>query len=295
MVSFVMELDQEGAENHQHAQQDTISTPSTADSDSNPSPNVPVPVSAAPEADRRSIGHDSLVTVRLSEPPALHVNTDVPTSSLPARRSLYGNEYTPTDAMAEAVAEEDDSSSDDADAKTPSSERGRSLQDELQGGSDDEEHDEEADQTQVAEVRQSADSDKVNWDQLQESEDEEAKDHDAENVGSFVTWWPRGDADSRATVYSASLGSFGAREQQIGDKSQERQGPSCRGQAGTRTQPAAEAAVNGAATANGQRPSAGGSAILDASASPHDRSRILHGLGQRPPTDSCALANAAVQ
>jgi hypothetical protein len=67
-------------------------------------------VNAAPETEKMpptarpqetsTIGHDSLVTVRLSEPPPpLSVNTDIPPSRMPTRRTIYPHICSPNDQL----------------------------------------------------------------------------------------------------------------------------------------------------------------------------------------------------
>ena len=197
------------------ASADPMSEPSSAAPAPAPAPAPePTPVPASESTETRHIDHDSLVTVRLSEPPVLHVNTSLPMSILPSRRSLYGNEYTPTDAMAEIVHEEehDDESSEGFPTPTPASKLGKSLQDELGGGEEPEEETEELadekkeeigqaeeqekeergagtedesteeDKTEVGTPRNSSESEEVNWEQLQKSEDQESKVQDSDNV-----------------------------------------------------------------------------------------------------------------
>lgn len=191
-----MELDRAGT-TKQH--DPSSPPPAETSSESSPSPTT----NASPivsEAGKRAEDHDSLVTVRLSEPPALQVNTNVMPSVLPSRKSLYGAEYTPSDAMAEAVQEEDEEGSPDGDdgerpqlTPLPTNLVGRSLEDELHDNDgdtvlDEEEQPQQAYDTQgeaeeEAEPRGSSESD-VNWDGLQRTEDQESKGQDTENVSA---------------------------------------------------------------------------------------------------------------
>ncbi len=129
--------------------------------------------------------HDSLVTVRLSEPPVLHVNTTLPPKTGQVSKSPYGNEYTPVDAMAEVVQEEEDNNSETVQTPTSASEHGKTLQDELGGDQEEEDEQAEEDETAIAELRNSSDSEVVNWDQLQKTEDQESKEQDSDNVSSI--------------------------------------------------------------------------------------------------------------
>ncbi|KAH8884748.1 hypothetical protein GQ53DRAFT_879398 [Thozetella sp. PMI_491] len=149
------------------------------------SPLSPQSPDSEPE-NTRAKDHDSLVTVRLSEPPSLHINTVIASNVVPSRRTMYGTEYTPTDAMAEVVQEEDDDNSEAHRTPTPASEHGTSLQDELEKEQEREGEQEEEDETQLDELRQSTESEEVNWDQLQQTEDQESKEKDSENSTAML-------------------------------------------------------------------------------------------------------------
>lgn len=159
-------------------------------------------VPAVDENSRRVVDHDSLVTVRLSEPLYLHVNTNIAPNVLPSRKSLCGNEHTPSDAVAEAVKEKEEGIEDLQEpveyetTKSPAttvSDHSRSLQDEL--GEDDLPDDtdsihstlDDADITQqesndTSVISHPRSSEETNWDQLQEIEDQESKDQFLQNV-----------------------------------------------------------------------------------------------------------------
>lgn len=130
-----------------------------------PNDGIPGRTNSLPKRDR-----DSLVTVRLSEPPSLHINTAVSPSALPARKSSFPDyTYGPSDAMAETLEEDDDSDSEVFEPDT-SAKRRPNLQDELAGDADDDGDDD---------PRSSSDSERVDWDRLQKTEDMELK---AQNV-----------------------------------------------------------------------------------------------------------------
>jgi hypothetical protein len=114
--------------------------------------------------------HDSLVTVRLSEPPALTVDTSVCSEPVPDILVVTGTDIssiTPTkqtDAMDEKTATRTRST-----ATLLSPDPARSLQDELgiyQHDDDD----------------SSDDQEEVNWAELEKTEDEQAKEDEADNV-----------------------------------------------------------------------------------------------------------------
>ncbi|KAI1660126.1 rab-GTPase-TBC domain-containing protein [Daldinia decipiens] len=134
--------------------------------------------------------HDSMVTVRLSEPPSLSVNTDLPLNPLPFRRSIWGHECTPTSATAPSVPpvmEVEEGDMEDVqvqdvqvqdvqihDLKSPTSPKSplkdtqaittTTIQEEKEVVDDD--------------LMEDSDTEEVNWDQLQKTEDEEVKDQD---------------------------------------------------------------------------------------------------------------------
>jgi hypothetical protein len=125
-------------------------------------------------------GHDSMVTVRLSEPPSLSVNTDLPPNLLPSRRSLFGPEYTPTPTSAIPPENKEDEPNED-ETSPNTAVQGKNLLEEL------EESEEDDDSPEETSRRESVDDseDEVNWDKLQKSEDEQAQVDD--NVGSLPT------------------------------------------------------------------------------------------------------------
>ncbi|KAI5866659.1 rab-GTPase-TBC domain-containing protein [Durotheca rogersii] len=130
-----------------------------------------------------------MVTVRLSEPPTLVVNTDLPPNILPSRKSIWGHECTPTSAAAtplkgttkteegradeereetiakkEIEAEDETSTEDGVELNAPADTR-RTLERVGVANDDDDLTDE-------------SDAEEVDWDQLQKKEDEQVKDQD---------------------------------------------------------------------------------------------------------------------
>ncbi|KAI0203793.1 rab-GTPase-TBC domain-containing protein [Astrocystis sublimbata] len=143
-----------------------------------PSPSVDSPSAASnmikSPTDDRIPGHDSMVTVRLSEPPSLSVNTDLASAATPSRRSIFGPEYTPTPTTATTLCEDDDKVEGDArtdrDAETP-----KTLHDELKSDfnfKDGEEKIQEEDE------EEDSDTEEVDWEMLQKTENEQVKDAD---------------------------------------------------------------------------------------------------------------------
>ncbi|KAK7756855.1 hypothetical protein SLS62_001300 [Diatrype stigma] len=136
----------------------------------------------SPIEERKIPGHDSMVTVRLSEPPPLSVNTNLPSNALPSRRSIFGPECTPTTASTEAtpVRESEPVAGLDGCVSPRSNEEaeGTSLADEL--GSSISSPDDQSDSPQDESCAADSDTEDedVNWEKLQRTEDEEVKDQD---------------------------------------------------------------------------------------------------------------------
>ncbi len=336
--------------------------PSAAPAPASAPAAAPAPVPAPEDTETRNIDHDSLVTVRLSEPPTLHVNTSLPMSILPSRRSLYGNEYTPTEAMAEIVHEEEhnDEGSEGFPTPTPASKLGKSLQDELDDGEEPKEETEEVleekeeesgeeekekeesekakedkrgagieeesteeDKTEVGTPRNSSESEEVNWEQLQKSEDQESKIQDSDNVRLCFYSFPlfslrvstlllaADDVRDAPPTWGMCLSGIQlacadmsivhrnvartprAGKQQTRDESEEHQGTS-RGKPQI-CRPSTAAPLDGTVKTNGPRPDTIFSTILSAPSAPHDGSRILPRSCQRLSADSGSLADPALE
>ncbi|KAI1098042.1 rab-GTPase-TBC domain-containing protein [Jackrogersella minutella] len=128
--------------------------------------------------------HDSMVTVRLSEPPSLSVNTDLPPNTLPFRKSIWGHECTPMSATAPTVTgvglgkEEEVTTGEkvEGEMKTPSDSPKNLLQ-ELQNTTTTSEGEEEQGSDENDPMDES-DTEEPDWDQLQKTEDEQVKDQD---------------------------------------------------------------------------------------------------------------------
>ncbi|KAI0482862.1 rab-GTPase-TBC domain-containing protein [Xylariaceae sp. FL0804] len=114
-------------------------------------------------------GHDSMVTVRLSEPPSLSVNTDLPMPVMPSRKSIFGPECTPTSAKTPPIKEE--SAIRNSDELKSNVER--EPDDDNVGA------DSSSNRRQEDERMDESDADEeVNWEELQKSEDEQVRDKD---------------------------------------------------------------------------------------------------------------------
>lgn len=176
-----MEADQETAigiettVRHKHASSTAIPSPTVSEyrqrSSSNPQDGTP----------KHSTEHDSLVTVRLSEPPRpLTLNTNVPLNgSLLNRRSAFANKLSPGLASPGPLNSpfNPDEGMSPVVADIPDSRHGQNLQDELDDAQDDDS------KTISGPEAEDSDDEEVNWDQLQKTEDEESKDNE-EDVGA---------------------------------------------------------------------------------------------------------------
>ncbi|POR39485.1 EVI5-like protein [Tolypocladium paradoxum] len=122
------------------------------------------------EAETPKMTHDSMVTVRLSEPPALTLDTTAASDADPTKSATS----TLGEDAAQSGSDERDSQRDSC-ATASSTEANRSLQDELgEFGADGHESD------------SSEDPDEVNWEQLEKTEDEQVKDDETDNSTALL-------------------------------------------------------------------------------------------------------------
>lgn len=177
-----MELDQE-VSTTRHAHKTSETTSIANDGASELSVSSPVEMQ---QPNKRAMEHDSLVTVRLSEPPALHVNTTVPSSALPSRKSLFGREDTPIQETAEKTGQEEPvteaDTPDKQEATSPASDAGLTLQQELDNTEDGDHESGEDNGSNSSAARSSTESEAVDWEELQKTENQESKDQDSDNV-----------------------------------------------------------------------------------------------------------------
>jgi hypothetical protein len=152
------------------------------------SPSIESAMRKSP-ADTKIPGHDSMVTVRLSEPPSLSVNTDLPTAAMPSRRSIFGPQCTPTSATVVCEKEEamevvGHDAEPERDTIAPTM-----VHDGLESNNESLDK-EERPQSQNA--MEDSDTEEVDWERLQKTENEQVKDPDdnvrtsPENLGSFT-------------------------------------------------------------------------------------------------------------
>ncbi|KAI2635450.1 rab-GTPase-TBC domain-containing protein [Xylaria nigripes] len=146
------------------------------------SPSVDANATKFP-VDIKILGHDSMVTVRLSEPPSLSVNTDVSPVIMPSRKSVLSLEYTPTSAVTlrendEALELADDHAEPQIDVETPTI-----VHDGL--GSTDESV-ERVESPQGEDDADESDSEEVDWESLQKTENEQVKDPDDNSTAMLL-------------------------------------------------------------------------------------------------------------
>ncbi|RYP90588.1 hypothetical protein DL770_003255 [Monosporascus sp. CRB-9-2] len=150
------------------------------------SPTAESDMTKSPIENRTFPGHDSMVTVRLSEPPSLSVNTDLPPNALPSRKSIFGPECTPTSAVSTPMKETEPTSGTDV-CLSPKTyiEAPSILADELQdSGGNSSDRDEPAQDSTSADGE--SDEEEVNWEQLQKTEDEEVKEQDDNSTAMLL-------------------------------------------------------------------------------------------------------------
>lgn len=181
----------------------------------------PIEGESSAEKDESALpGHESMVTVRLSEPPSLVVDTDLP-PAMPTRRSMFGPEYTPTPTPTSAkpsslrsedrIDEVDEEDEDLMQGNTVAAATGVATQGEgdeeaipgrstlretvvgrhnLQQELEDASYDEESKGPGPSSSRRgsvgSDSEDEVNWDALQKKEDEQAQDQQDDNSTAML-------------------------------------------------------------------------------------------------------------
>ncbi|KAH8167082.1 hypothetical protein CIB48_g1193 [Xylaria polymorpha] len=133
--------------------------------------------------DTKIPGHDSMVTVRLSEPPSLSVNTDFSAATIPSRRSILGPEYTPTSAV--TLCEDEDNMEQVGDGAKPENdvETPTTVHDELKNNTESEDRDE---RPQDDDESEESDTEEVDWERLQKTENEQVKDPDDNSTAMLL-------------------------------------------------------------------------------------------------------------
>lgn len=300
------------APKHEHAS--SVSTLSTSRSNStSTSTSVSSPVvaerrqrsSSNPDngAVKRIVEHDSLVTVRLSEPPTkqLTLNTNVPATygtispargfsrashptgsyfaaSSPAesRRSVFANTLSPGSISPGPLSSPlDPNEALSPVTSIPSSSLRPNLQDELEGADDDS-------KTISGAEGDESDDEEVDWEELQKTEDAESKDNEEDvrsispsgpsalRIASHICIYLGTDNGLVATDYCYAAGSTGTGERKDLSEPEKCQGASCRETpAGIYTE--ATASFNGAIEAHGPGSATRAPPILHAATASDDR------------------------
>ncbi|GKT45628.1 EVI5-like protein [Colletotrichum spaethianum] len=186
----------------------------------------PEPRPAATADDHREtpkmLAHDSMVTVRLSEPPVLTLDTSISPDSPPMRRPstvrIEKVPYSVEKAEAENLrkSETDDSPPSDPATPLPATNSTKSLQDELVDCEEDnEEGDEgraqgglgepqaqsipEEEEEEEEEEEDEEEDEEVNWDELQKSEAQEPRDADTDRSTAMLLAMLEQENDKLAT------------------------------------------------------------------------------------------------
>lgn len=133
---------------------------------------------------RKIAEHDSLVTVRLSEPPKpLTVNTNVSSNGTNSnRRSLFADALSPTPISPSPLSASSQTPSSDDELMSPVTTTHNSktnLKDELEGAIDD---DDSKTISAADGYTEESDDEEVDWEQLQKKEDAQSKDKASEAV-----------------------------------------------------------------------------------------------------------------
>lgn len=137
---------------------------------------------------KRSDEHDSLVTVRLSEPPKqLTLNTNVDTNgTIQNRRSLFTANLSASPISPSPLSASSETNLDDEIMSPVTTTYGSkaNLQEELDALQDNEDDSKTISGVEAAEDDDDDDDDdeEVNWEQLQKTEDAVVKDNDSEDV-----------------------------------------------------------------------------------------------------------------
>ncbi|KAI6785162.1 Protein of unknown functionlike protein [Emericellopsis cladophorae] len=131
--------------------------------------------SDAADAETPKLAHDSMVTVRLSEPPALTLDTKATLDddkNEKQRKDSVSTDRSPV-AERESTGGENSQKRSSAESRaTPDS--SRTLKDELYSGEED------------GDSRRSSDADSVNWEELEKTEDAQTKDDETDNSTTLL-------------------------------------------------------------------------------------------------------------
>ncbi|GAP93469.1 putative GTPase-activating protein GYP5 [Rosellinia necatrix] len=146
------------------------------------SPSTDLTMTKSP-VDNKAPGHDSMVTVRLSEPPPLSVNTDLPTATMPSRRSIFGPEYTPTSAVTLCENEENEGEVEHNTETAMEIETPTTAHDESKSSAGSLNQEE---RPQDESATEESDTEEVDWDRLQKTENEQVKDPDDNSTAMLL-------------------------------------------------------------------------------------------------------------
>lgn len=189
-----MELDRKTRDSRHDSKyddQEETSTKSPLPSPSPTSSSNSSPVELEFDSDsKRTMEHDSLVSVPLSGS-SNRSSLQIDTTVSPPRKNVWGLEDSPCasptdDADTETIKEEKNDEDRNDELKTPASTNSPSLLEELESVQEEDNEDAEDDDDDARSEGSSAESEDVNWDDLQKKEDEQVKEQDAENVSCIA-------------------------------------------------------------------------------------------------------------
>ncbi|KAL2158884.1 hypothetical protein VTH06DRAFT_2914 [Thermothelomyces fergusii] len=195
-----MEVDREGRETRPACTlQDPAPLGESAPGPAN-SPRTPS------ETGSETSNHDSLVTVRLSEPPSLPLATGAPPSVIPARTSPLAN-YESSDSPAETPEDDDDDDDSESEIFEPensASKRRANLLQELGRANADRTDDGEGGTHHRPSSASSAGSERVDWEGLQKKEALELKEQGPSNNTASLLARPEEENDRAAAWTKAT-------------------------------------------------------------------------------------------
>lgn len=216
-----------------------------------------------------NMAHDSLVTVRLSEPDSIMLDSTATTPDAdPTQLTLVKEEigdFTDeeegvVDTLNVTVVEAADITPRDSSVTTPEHTMSRNLQDEL-GDMEADSHDSDS----------SDDHDEVNWEQLEKTEGEQ-KDDETDNVSGYSSTRPQLQLLT-FIVNGTSAGTAGTGKRKIGYEPEDRQSPGCGPQnTGSKYSNQITTSFNGSTQTDGQWANTACPTILNAPSPSADRS-----------------------
>jgi len=309
---------------YQYGTSNHVSDPTTTPTKSNARESGPTVAAVVPAATMENKSnnsysiaqsdetHDSMVTIPLSGPPSLAIDTNVPVPVGPSwlGRNVETIEHVPdeetssnvsvveADEYHDAVTQNDEDALDDTTPKQ--GDLGRSLEAELQQTEESDGENDVVDRnlntpTPTTHTREAS----VNWDELQKTEDEQPKDEQTETVREHLHPYPPHiqskipklglTTNTSNLVYESITCQAGTGKCKARREPQEQSNRIH--QAARPTPTTTDSSLNIPAEAHGQRPYASSSPLLHAPPAPDDRPRVLRGPRKGLSTNGRATAH----